>query len=298
MNASSYGPIVSRALLTRELLKLRHSSGETQQEAAISLRWSLSKFIRVEGGSVRLSQADLEYLLRHYNVTDENLVKSLSDLAESGRQAGWWHNYNLPDDKAFVDYIGYESDATEIRMTEGANIPGLLQTEPYVRAIAAAYGANERRVEDIVALRRARQDRVAEHGTKQIYILDEAALRRKVSNVMPEQLRHLIRLAEKPNITILMIPFTAGPHYGMKGPFVILTFDSGLDDVLYLESARRGDLIIDPGGQSLQGHSEDVAAGQVQSVTRYREGFQSMIEVAKDPADSVEFFQSLIGEMS
>ena len=75
MNSHSYGPVVQRALLTRELVKLRQGRKETQQVAARALKWSLSKFIRVEGGDVRLSQADLEYLLRHYNVTDEEHIK-------------------------------------------------------------------------------------------------------------------------------------------------------------------------------------------------------------------------------
>jgi hypothetical protein len=297
MNSRSYGPVVQRALLTRELLDLRRSSGETQEAAAQALKWSLSKFIRVEGGYVRLSQADLEYLLRHYKVTDEERINRLSDLAEGARARGWWQQHTLPDDKAFVDYIGYESDASKIEMTQGSNIPGLLQIEPYMRIIAAAYGAKGKEVENILALRKDRQARIASLSPQQIYILDEAALRRKVGDVMPDQLRHLIALTNKPNITILVIPFTAGPHYGLKGPFAILSFDFGLDDVLYLESARRGDLIIEPGGQTLQGHTGDVAAAQVEDVREYQSGFQSMINSALDPADSVKFFERVIREM-
>ena len=193
-----------------------------------------------EGGDVRLSQADLEYLLRHYNVTDEEHIKYLSDLAEGGRERGWWQDYKLPNDKAFADYVGYETDASIIQMSDGANIPGPpLQTEPYMRALVAAYGGRGERIENIVALRKARQDRVASREVEQIYILDEAALRRKVGDTMPDQLHHLVALTDKPNITILVIKFEAGPHFGMRGPFVILKFDFDLDDVLYLESARR-----------------------------------------------------------
>ncbi len=232
MNSQSYGPVVQRALLTRELVRLRQERKETQQVAARALKWSLSKFIRVEGGDVRLSQADLEYLLRHYNVTDEEYIKQLSDLAEGGRKRGWWQDYKLPNDKAFADYIGYETDASKIQMSDGANIPGLLQTEPYTRTLVAAYGARGERIENIVALRKARQDKVASRKSEQIYILDEAALRRKVGETMPDQLRHLVALTDKPNITILVIKFEAGPHFGMRGPFVILNFDIGLDDCL------------------------------------------------------------------
>jgi hypothetical protein len=296
MNTNSYGPVVQRALLTRELAGLRQERKETQQVASRALKWSLSKFIRVEGGDVRLSQADLEYLLRHYNVTDEERIKYLSDLAEGGRKRGWWQDYK-PNDKAFADYLGYESDATKIRMTEGSKIPGLLQTEPYARAIVAAYGARGEGIENIVALRKARQDRVASRKVEQIYIFEEAALRRRVGDTMGDQLRHLIALTEKPNVTILIIPLVAGPHFGMRGPFTILSFDVDLDDVLYLESARRGDLIISPGGETEQGDPEDAAAARVDNVTTYQAGFQSMIDTALDRADSVKFIERVIRDM-
>lgn len=299
MNSDSYGPVVQRALLTRELVKLRQEHKETQQVAARALKWSLSKFIRVEGGDVRLSQADLEYLLRHYNVTNEEYIKYLSDLAEGGRKRGWWQDYKLPNDKAFADYIGYQTDASIIQVSDAANIPGLLQTEPYMRTLLAAeFGAKGEGIENIIALRKARQDKMASRKAEQIYILDEAALRRKVGDNMPEQLRHLVALTDKPNITIHVIKFDAGPHFGMRGPFVILKFDFGLDDVLYLESARRGDLIIGPGGETQQGDPEDVAAARVDDVKDYERGFQSMINIALDPADSVKFIQRVISEIS
>lgn len=298
MNSHSYGPVVQRALLTRELVKLRQERKETQTVTARALKWSLSKFMRVEGGDVRLSQADLEYMLRHYNVTDEEYIADLSDLAEGGRKRGWWQDYKLPNDKAFADYVGYETDASIIQMSDGANIPGLLQTEPYMRVLVAAYGVKGTGIENIVELRKARQEKAASRNVEQIYILDEASLRRKVGDTMPAQLSHLATLTEKPNVTILVIKFEAGPHFGMKGPFVILKFDFGLEDVLYLESARRGDLTIGPGGETLQGDPEDVAAARVDDVKNYETGFQSMINSALDPADSVKFIRRIIREIS
>ena len=104
---------------------------------AQALKWSLSKFIRVEGGLVRISQADLEYLLRYYKVTGQH-IKNLSDLADGARRPGWWRKYPLPDDKAFIDYVGYETDASRIQLTQGSNIPGLHQTDTYMRLIAGS----------------------------------------------------------------------------------------------------------------------------------------------------------------
>jgi hypothetical protein len=184
-------------------------------------------------------------------------------------------------------------------MSDAANIPGILQTEPYMRTLLVAeFGASGERIENIVALRKARQEIMASRKTEQVYILDEAALRRRVGDSMPDQLRHLVALTDKPNITILIIKFDAGPHFGMRGPFVILKFDFGLDNVLYLESARRGDLIIGPGGERQQGDPGDIAAARVDDVKDYAAGFRSMINIALDRTDSVKFIQRVIREMS
>ena len=91
-----------------------------------------------------------------------------------------------------------------------------------------------------VKLREERQRRIAARSPEQYYVLDEAVIRRPVGSAMPDQLRHLIRISQKPNVTIRIIPFSQGPHFGLRGPFVLLSFDGPLDSVLYLESARRG----------------------------------------------------------
>ena len=88
MSSGSYGRVVQRARLTRELQQLRWSRQETQEAAAKALRWSVSKLIRVEGGWVGLSHADLEYLLKHYGVTEEKEVSRLAQIAEDARSPG------------------------------------------------------------------------------------------------------------------------------------------------------------------------------------------------------------------
>ena len=62
---------------------------------------------------------------------------------------------------------------------------------------------------------------------------------------MRRQLRRLIEVADKPNITLEVIPFSAGLHPGMKGPFEIIEFaDPSDSDIVYLESPR-GDIFSD-----------------------------------------------------
>lgn len=290
MNPGNYGRVVQRARLTRELQGLRWSRQETQDAAAKALRWSVSKLIRVERGWVSLSQADLEYLLRHYGVTEEKEVSRLAQLAEDARSPGWWDEYKVPD-KDFMTYVGYEAGALSIRMTDGYLVPGPLQTEEYMIALTPTYkpvgGLNT-----MVGLRKARQKELQARRPEQIYVLDEAVLRRRVGDddTMPAQLRHLVVLSTRPEITILVVPFEAGPHYGMKGPFALLSFDpaTGLDDILYLESARRGDL-VETEGQNRLGQDEDGEPTEADDVAEARDGFDNMVAAALDRDASREF---------
>ena len=298
MSSENYGRVVQRARLTRELQGLRWSRQETQDAAAKALRWSVSKLIRVEGGYVRLSQADLEYLLRHYGVTNEKEVSRLAQLAEDARRPGWWDQYKVPD-KDFMTYVGYEAGASSIRMTDGYLVPGPLQTEEYMRALTRTYKPVGG-LDTMIGLRKARQNDLQARRPEQIYVLDEAVLRRRVGNgdTMPAQLRHLVVLSTRSEITILVIPFDAGPHYGMKGPFALLSFDpvTGLNDILYLESARRGDL-VETEGQNKLGQDEDVEPTEADDVAEAQDGFDNMVKAALNRDASREFIDRVAEEM-
>ena len=53
---------------------------------------------------------------------------------------------------------------------------------------------------------------------------------------MLEQLRHLVQMADHPAVTLQILPFHAGPHAAMGGPFTILRFaEPDLHDVVYIE---------------------------------------------------------------
>jgi transcriptional regulator with XRE-family HTH domain len=297
MTIESDGPVVQRALLTDELLRLRRQSSETQDAVAKALEWSVSKFIRIEGGYVGISKSDLEALLRHYGVTDSDHIGELVERAREARSQGWWARYSIPD-KVFHTYIGYEAGASSIRMAQGLLIPGLLQIEEYARRVAATYVAPDR-IDSVVSLRNERQKRVLARNTKQLYILDEAVIRRKVDSVMPRQLHHLAEVGERPDVTIRVIPFTAGPHFAMRGPFTLLGFDAGLDDVLYLESVRHGELVIaSRGGETVAGHDSADERRNIGEIAEYIEGFDGLLSLALDAGQSADLIRRVADEMS
>jgi transcriptional regulator with XRE-family HTH domain len=291
----SNGPAVERALLSAELKRLRSVSGETQDQVATACEWSVAKFSRIENGTSAVRKADLESLLRHYRV-DENRINELIQRARDARAPGWWEDYDFGADKGFEAYVGYEDGASFIRMFQPLVVPGLLQTPQYTWQTMEAWGVSPEAISMGVKLREERQQRVAARSPEQYYILDEAVIRRPVGSAMPEQLRHLIRIAKKPNVKIRIIPFSRGPHFGLRGPFVLLSFAGPLDDVLYLESARRGDLLIAETKDQVAGPNVPKVENPAEEVARYEDAYAGLMELSLDPEESLKVIEQATPE--
>ena len=235
------GPTVPRRLLGAQLRRLREERGITLEDAGDVIRASGSKMSRLETGRVGFKDRDIADLLTFYDVTDEQQRGALQELARSASAHGWWHDYSDVLPAWFEAYVGLEEAATSIRTYEIQFVPGLLQTEDYARAVTLLghHGAPASEIEQRVGLRMARQTLLAEPRPMHLWaVLDEAVLRRPAGRpgVMRRQLQHLLEAADRPNVTIQVIPFAAGAHAAAGGPFSILRFaERDLPDVVYLE---------------------------------------------------------------
>jgi Domain of unknown function (DUF5753) len=194
--------------------------------------------------------------------------------------------------------VGYEAGASSIRMWQPLVVPALLQTARYTQEILVTWGLQTEAIAREVRLREERQRRVAARAPEQCYLLDEAVIRRHMGTVMSNQLRHLARVAQKPAVTIRIIPFNKGPHFGLSGPFVLLGFAGPLDDVLYLESARRGDLLIAQTGDQYVGSNVLKIEDPAYEVSRYETSFQDLLKLALDPETSMEIIEQVAGELA
>lgn len=286
--ANGDSPLVQRRRLRTELKRARQASGQTQEQVAAEMDWSLSKVIRIESASSGISANDLKALLQLYGVTDPEQVDALLALARAARQRSWWSAYRDIAPQSLLQLIEYESAAYVIRQFETMFIPGILQIEDYARAVIQNYygeGPGSDEVRALVELRIRREDLFdSENPPSFHFMIDEAAVRRLVggSSVMRRQLRRLIEVADKPNITVEVIPFSAGLHLGMKGPFEIIEFaDPAESDIVYLESPR-GDIFSDDPEETL----------------RYREAFEELGRALLHPRDSVARLAAIADEMS
>lgn len=232
-------PLLARKRLRISLRQWREQRALTQKQVADALDWSMSKVVRIEKGTVRVSITDVRALLTLFKVSDADEVGRLVELARVARRRAWFRDYQHALDRDFNDYLSYESSAVAIETFRSLLVPGLLQTEGYARAVMEANGATH--PEERLALRLRRQAMLErEDGPSLRCVIDEAALHRQVggSTIMREQLIRL-RDAARPKISVGIIPFTAGAHPSMSESFTLLTLDPGEEDVLFREAATR-----------------------------------------------------------
>jgi transcriptional regulator with XRE-family HTH domain len=238
------GPTVLRMILGRQLKALREKAGmnfDQAAEAIYSSSYTIRRMERAEGG---LKPLTVKSLLLAYGVTDVREIDAFLALARDASKPGWWHRYNDVLPSWFSTFVGLEEAATMIRGYDPHWIPGLLQTEDYARASVrtgfpeAAEDEVRRRVE----LRLARQHILTRPDPPTVWlILDENTLRRPAATTGPEvmraQISKLIEAAARPDITVQVLPFSAGLHPAMYGPFRVFRFDAEEQpDIVYGET--------------------------------------------------------------
>ncbi|MVO86844.1 helix-turn-helix domain-containing protein [Streptomyces sp. p1417] len=238
---SELDPSLSRRKLRIALRKAREDAGQTQNEAANALEWSLSKLNRIEKGTVSVSVTDLRALLRQYAVDDEQQVTDLVDAARGSKGQSWWTQWSDVANPRFTGYLPFEAAAVSLRTYHPIVIPGLLHTEDYADALATPDVHDPATRRRLVEFRTARQERVFdESGTDELhFVVDESALRRQIGSpaTMRAQLQRLIDVSQHPRTTMQVLPYTAGSLLSTQNAFVLLGFEDD-DDLIYLESAQ------------------------------------------------------------
>jgi hypothetical protein len=228
-------------MLGRQLQALREKAGLSHEQAAetiYSSPWTVRRMERAEGG---LKPLTVKGLLTAYGITDKGEVDAFLGLAREASKPGWWHSYNDVLPAWFRTSVGLEESASLIRGYEPHCVPGLLQTGDYARALITA-GRPDSPADDIdrlVQVRMTRQQALQRAEPPQLWmVMDEAVLRRTAGgrDVMRAQLGRLIDAAAQPDITLQVLPFSAGPHPAMYGMFQIFRFPAQkLPDIVYGE---------------------------------------------------------------
>lgn len=241
MSEPRSAPTVGQIVLGKRLQDLREKAGLTLEQAAKALRVNATTVRRMERAEVGLKLLYVERLLETYGV-ERTEIDDFVQLAEEANRPGWWHRFRdvLPD--WFSVYVSLEGAAYLIRAYEPHFVPGLLQTEDYARAVLQVGfpAASRQELDRRVALRMERQELLRRPDAPRLWVvLDETVLRRPVggSAVMRAQIDRLAEAAALPHITVQIVPFSAGPHPGMFGPFQLFRFRyPELPDIVYSEA--------------------------------------------------------------
>ncbi|MFW5415420.1 helix-turn-helix domain-containing protein [Nocardiopsis sp. CNT-189] len=278
-----HSPTVRLRRLAAELRRAREQASLGLMEAARELGWSAPKLSKFENAERKINTADLDKVLDLYDVTDGESREDLHQLLRDAKERGWWSA--APYRGVFTDSLpDFEAEASVIRTYECQVIPGLLQLPEYAESVFRGG-----QVRDDAAIRRSVEARVQRQSILNRFdpprywaIIDEAALRRSTRDpkVMRNQLKHLVHMAARHNITLNVLPFSAGHHAALNGSFVLLDFPHPLDPAL--------------------GYSETYAASmfveQPDEIERYEVAFGLVQNAALGADESVALFEHLIAE--
>ncbi|HEX5349616.1 MAG TPA: helix-turn-helix transcriptional regulator [Pseudonocardiaceae bacterium] len=240
------GPTVRRVQLGGELRQLRERAGLSIVDVATRLKTSKSRVSAIEVGRNVVSFSDLIVMVRDIYQAEE-MYAEMESMREEASKRGWWSTYGLTERQA--GYVGLEDDANAVRTAEVGNIPGLLQTEAYMRRLCTIdVRVSGKEVDKRVAVRLRRQARLTGSNPLQLTaVVDEVALQRCARDpVVTDQLAHLIQVAQWPSVELRVLPFDLGLHVGQAGSFSVLSFPDGLlPDVGYQEYVVGGHVIDD-----------------------------------------------------
>lgn len=221
-------PTVRSRRLGAALKRHREAAGLDQAVAAEAIMKSVTKVSRMESGQVSVSALEVRTLLDLYQVEDADERERLEEWARTGNKRGWWVDYRATLRPGYADHITLESEATYILSWDLVLIPGLLQTPEYaekVITIGPAFISAEQAAEE-VKVRLERQRRIEEGEAQYTAILWEPAVTSLAdgSGVYEDQLRHLLEVGRRQNVTLQILPTTAIMTATMSGAFTAFSY--------------------------------------------------------------------------
>ncbi|MEU0912613.1 helix-turn-helix domain-containing protein [Streptomyces althioticus] len=280
-------PTLLKMLVGVQLAGFREDAGLSQDQAARSVGFSGAKLSRIESGKGRRppTETDVRALLELYG-TDDYEASVLLKLLRRAGEPGWWQRYDkrlMPE--WFDRLVGLQEAAATIRTFEIQYVPGLLQSADYTRAVVerGLPNAPASEVQRRVELRMRRAQLLLREDAPQLWaVIDESVLLRVLGDrtVMRDQLEHLAQMAERPNVTLQIVPLGVTNASAPAIPVTYLRF-GGLDlpDVVYLEHIRSANFLED------RDETEE-----------YRIVLDRLADEALTPRESVEMLRRTIDE--
>ncbi|MFD4030598.1 helix-turn-helix domain-containing protein [Streptomyces sp. NPDC058637] len=261
-----------RARFAEELRHLRTERGDSLRQLGERLGWDWSLFGKMEKGETVGGPEVVQALDQYYGTP--GLLLALWELAISD-QTQFKERYRR--------YMALEAEATSLWHFAVSVLPGLLQTPGYARELLASGGVSGPRLTQQVEARMGRRNLLEGEGAPPFRtILSEAALRTALRSAdeWRDQLGYLSEMAERPNLTVQVLPQSAGLH-GLSSTDVWFLRLPDSRTVAYTEHGYGGEL-----------HEEGVA------VERMQRAYDATRDLALSPAESQKFILHVLEELS
>ncbi|MFI6172561.1 helix-turn-helix domain-containing protein [Nocardia sp. NPDC051052] len=285
------GSTLPRRQLGRYLTEWRSRAGMSQQRAAELLEIGSSSLQRLERGlNGRVQVREIQAACDVYGIPAAE-SEILIALARQANVKTWWYQAGDQVPIHFDGYVRLEASAVELRSYQPELVPGLLQTTDYTRGLLSAHPQDDvTERERWIQLKQQRQVNVTrkQRPLALFTVVSEAALRRVAGNrqVMAAQLRHLADMSTRPNVSLRVLPFSAGFPRGVAGgPFVILNFGTTAAGVP-----------TEPTVVYLEGPIVDMYLEEPNDVQRYHDLYAAIEHAALDAVESRNLLRQIARE--
>ncbi len=251
------GPLPStiyKIMCGRKLEAARERAQLSQEEVAEQLGWSQQKVANGETAVSAVNLRDLELLLQLYGV-DGSAHSEYIELSERARKQMPRRKGTLRSkfEGVMRQVVDMEFSAATTWRHNSMMVPGLLQTEEYMRYLFRAHRPSPTpdQIDQYVAMRLGRQAVLDNADQHFWFVINEAALRSLGnidggSSVMRAQARVLLAAIDRPNVEVQVAPFAHGYYPGQAETYVIFGFDTEpAVQVTYVEKYDGGDILHD-----------------------------------------------------
>lgn len=266
--------------LSAALKQIRTDKGVGQRELARMLGIQHANISFWESGKRIPDVTDVAAILAKLDVTGPERERIL-DLARHATEPNWLTAGVPGMSPGLAGVLDCERTASTITDWSPLVLPGLLHTSDYARALlSAGLPANE--AEPRVMMRMARRDvLIRSQPANMIALIHERALDEVMGSptVQVDQLRYVLTMAERPNVTIQVVQSGQGWHPGMAGPFILFDFP-GSPSIVHIEHHRSSAFLYDEA-----------------DVQDYKAAAEAIRSVAMSPEESLELIAGTITKL-
>jgi transcriptional regulator with XRE-family HTH domain len=264
-----------------ELQRLRKDSGLSVAVVGEQLGVSASTISRIETSKREPTSEEVASILTVLGVKGVEREKLID---QARRQGELDMMENATSTEQSRNFLNFEQRATRLVEFQLMLVPGLGQTADYAHAALSALRVRDREedLEPWVGLRMRRQAILTRRNPPELHwIMTELSLRQPIggARVMAKQVRHLIDQADRPNVTISVLPASVAEHPGLLCPFLIMDF-AAEPTVVHVEDKTTG-LFLD---------DED-------KVALYKLTAEKLTDLALDEQRSLRLLKSIASDL-